>query len=139
MINYKNIEIEGVFTEGFELSVSPDMNIKISPGTFTHIKSSGTDTYNFSEFSFDVEPDDIFSVQYDVYLLSEKNADDVNVEIHRTELGEGTIAFYTGDAELLYTLLSFVVPSKSTSLDDISISVRNIVRKEKETQNETNS
>lgn len=134
MINYENIEMENVFTEGFELSLPSATSLKITEGVFTHIMTSGTEVFTFPAIEFDVEADDELPVQYDVYLL--ESADKVSVM--RTELGLGTVAVYEGEGVLMHPLLSFTLPPNTNDLNAIELNVRNIklTLREEDTEDE---
>lgn len=132
MIKYENIEVDNVFTEGFELSLPSATSIAITAGMFSHAKTQGIEVVTFPSIEFDVEGDAELSVQYDVYLLSKAGSDGFNVEVNRTELGMNTLALYEGDGELQHVLLSFTLPPNTNDLNGIELNVRNIVQTPKE-------
>lgn len=130
MINYANIEMGNVFTEGFEASVSSGMTLTIGEGVFSKYDVEFPEVRIFPGFEFDLEADDELDVIYDVYLLRDNNENGVAIHVDRTEIGFETMAIYQGTAPLLHCLASIVVPPNTTSLQDVPITIRNITNDE---------
>jgi hypothetical protein len=130
MINYQNIQVTNLYTEGFEVTFPSPMTISFGPG-----KVVNTDIpveYVFDEIEFDVEADPELNVSYDVYLLMDKDDSGLNIQVDRTEIGLTSLSVYEGEAPLLHCLLSLFVPAGTTSVDDLSINVRNVKQTPKE-------
>lgn len=136
MINYANINISNVFTEGFEASVPSDMTLRIGEGTFVKFDVESPIVRLFPAFEFELEADNELDVLYDIYLLNGNNESGVPVHVDRTELGFESLAIYEGTTPLLHCLASILVPPNTTNLNDISITMRNIFKPEGAVPNE---
>jgi hypothetical protein len=121
-------ETDNFWTEGFDVTIPSPMEIEISKGSFL-MQNGEVYVYDYPSFSFDVESDDIFDVAYDVYLLEEKNG----IHIDRTEMGENNIPSYNGVPTLRYTLMTFIVPPNTTTLENIQITINKAVYKVEDT------
>lgn len=143
MIKYADINISNVFTEGFQASTPSAMSLAVTAGSFTKFDSSAEansdemriNTRNFPAFEFDLAADEELDVVYDVYLL-QVEGDVVPIHIDRTVIGYETMAIYEGDNTPLHCLLSITLPPKTTSLQNVEVTVKNIVKPKEATPNE---
>lgn len=120
IINRNNKSYE-VYTEGFGVSFPEPFSIKMDIGKFCIFNSDGEKFTHYPEIEFDVVADDEFDVLYDVYLLV-----DGNIQVDRSELGSDMIAGYSGEVPLRHTILTFILPANTTSLDDVQIRFNNV-------------
>jgi hypothetical protein len=86
------------------------------------------ETDEYPSFTFEVVPDNLVPVIYDVYLLDLPSKSGNIIHIDRTEIGEDDMAFYEGEDDLRFLLMSFSVPPNATDLDNVSINVKSVVR-----------
>lgn len=124
MIKNKDIEIEEHYTEGFEITIPSPMILKITEGKFV----AGDVVYKYGEFELDIESDPDLTVIYDIYLLSQVNSQGLNVRLDRTEMGGDVLPYYDGATQLIHTLLSIQVPPDTTDLNNLEITVRNVLK-----------
>lgn len=120
MINYRDSKSEGFGTEGFIPSVS-NMTIDISEGK---LDLRGV-IHEYPSFSFDVESDELFPVVYDVYLLDTDDVENI-IHIDRTEIGGDSHAHYQEGYNMLHCIMTFMMPPKSISLDDVNINMNRV-------------
>lgn len=151
MIDYQNIVVEDIYTEGFLLTQTAPLSLSMTEGKL-HVLSYKTkevfekkmvndverdvpksvrenfdDIKEYPAFILDVEPDEELQVVYDVFLLSENADSGFNIHIDRTEMNEGKMPMYEGETPLLHTLLTFIVPPQLKDLSEINFTVRNMV------------
>lgn len=110
------------YTEGFGVSFPEPFSIKVDTGNLCYIEKTGVHVvHTYPEFEFDVEVDANLPVVYDVQLL-----EDGSIQIDRTEIGEDSVPFYTGEILLQHTLLTFVL-LPTDSLDTVEIKFNNVL------------
>lgn len=123
MLERKAVTIEGVSTEGFEAKVSSSL-VEVEEGSI-HFEALGK-KYKYDAFSFDLEPDELDSVDvlYDVFLAVDN--DEPLIELYRTELGPSNQATHVPTregVELLHALLSIMIPGKERTAAHGSITM----------------
>lgn len=127
MIKYSEFKATNYYTEGFITSEPAPMVLMVESGKFIiKLSEENIKINEYPSFKFEIEPDEEFSVAYDVYLLQEENENGTNIHVDRTEIGAETICVYTGKTPMVHCLISFVVPPSATSLEDVSIEVKKI-------------
>lgn len=143
MINEVVTKGDNYWLEGFEVSTPQPLTIEVLSGKFNIIHEELSDndeeieileTDEYPSFTFNVVSDNLVDVVYDVYLIDIPSDSGNAIHVDRTEMGEGSMAFYTGADKLRFMLMTFSLKPNATSLEDVEIKVNRVVR-----NNDTNN
>lgn len=128
MIDRKEIDIDGVNMEGFEVT-STSSTLSVGEGTYENFTGAETSITTYEAFEFDVEGDDELPVVYQAYLIE----GGTKIYLERTEVTINTVPFYAGDEQPSHLLLQVKVPIAGT-LEDSHVEMRILKHKGSEAQ-----
>lgn len=161
MLNINTHKVDTVYSEGFGVKITEPFLIEVDAGSMNYIEKyedeitinvdvvdeegtvvgtkevpktvikERTETDNYPAFSFEIEPDPVFEVIYDVYILGLPSVSGDIIHLDRTVISEEfPVAHYTGEDTIKLCLISMIVPPNCASLNDADIRVSKVVRED---------